>query len=406
MGSTNQRYTLLLEGTSNHTVDLEGGGKRFYKQIVKFGSWVSKYDPDAKMKLDKTWGQKIVDNFTRKVIPRVPVPLSHTDLPEYNTGEVVGVDLEKDGLYATLDIRDASAAQKIEDDLIWDVSISFSNEYVDPKSGDDVGPVLFHVALVNDPYLKGMKPFEALARKMNAIMLSESKETPMTLVKIKNDRDFSVTVSFKDGDTDKEVVLAPGEEVDVAEDVSKDVAKQVSEAEAPSKTESDDEAKEAAEKEAAEKEAAEKKAAAEEASKNEDELSRVKRERDEALSQLSTSKATDIYKTLLADGKIVPAQEAAFIALHTAPVGQIQLSDGSTKSSADLLTELFAAAPKRISFDEKGGDGAKEQTPYEKLSDSEKAGLKATGVSAEDYNKYGADEDINDNGSSNDDDEE
>jgi len=392
-----QRYSLFLADSPTEVIELEGGGKRFYKQIVKFGNWVSKYDPDAKMKLDKAWGEKIVANFKKKVIPRVPVPLSHTDLPEFNTGEVLGIDVKDDGLYATLDIRDSDAAAKIENDLIWDVSISFANEYIDPKSGEEVGPTLFHVALVNDPYLKGMKPFEALARKQNAIMLSENGDITMATAKVINDREFPVTVSYQDGDETKEVTIESGQEVEVPEEASEAVTEQVAKAEKPAEeTTTETETETATESETPQTTEPEK-------SEREQEL---EKELSETKAKLRQRDAEDAFTKLLSEGKVVPAQKDTFISLHLSADSTIKLSDGSTKSSTDLLTELLEAGPKRVDFSEKGNSGDEvEKTPWEKLSDEERAGNIALGVTAEEFNKVNSDQ-SNNTSSEDDEDEE
>jgi hypothetical protein len=98
--------------------------------------------------------------------------------------------------------------------------------------------------------------------------------------------------------------------------------------------------------------------------------------------------ADKLYSDLLHEGKIVPAQKAAFIALSTAATtGTISLADESTTSLSELLTNLFKAAPKRISFGEDGADGDEAKTPYDELSEEEKAATERLGVTPEEYNE-------------------
>lgn len=70
---------------------------------------------------------------------------------------------------------------------------------------------------------------------------SEDKENGMTYKTVKNSRDFSVKVSYKNaaGD-DVENQLNPGESVDVPEDQAGDVAEQIKDAEAPKSDEADE----------------------------------------------------------------------------------------------------------------------------------------------------------------------
>lgn len=374
--SMSERFLVPGEESSFETLELaDGGGTRFYKQIVKFGNWVNPLNPSQKMNLNKSWGQKIVQNFKDKRAGRVAVPLTHTDEPQANSGELVDVDMKDDGLWGTFDIRQPKTAQAIKDDLIWDNSISFDNHYIDKRTGEDVGPTLLHVALVNNPYVKGMSPFKALADGMNATMLSESKEKEMSKVTQKNERDFPVTVSYMDGDTEREHILAPGEEFEVPADAAQLVKSQIQNAEQPKPEDKKSEPDKPEPKKEPDKS---------------DDNEELKKQLSEVQTKLRERDANDAYKTLLSEGKIVPAQKDAFIALSLSEPTTVNLSDGKTKSSSQLLTDLLSAGPKRIDFSEKGkleGEAAP-KTAWDALTDEERAANDRLGVDKETYNKH------------------
>lgn len=382
----------------------EAKGTLFKKRIINFGEYADQWFPEYTLELDKeVWGKEVLENFKAKTVGRVYVPASHTDDPEKNRGEVLDMFLSEDGagIDAIIDVRDPETVAKIEGDLIWDVSIGFTMNWI-TKEGDEKGAAIYHVALVNNPYIEDMTPFEAFAKvtevcraelahsyQANAIMLSRvgiKKEFTMENVAIKNDKDFPVEVTFKEGEEDKTVTVQPGEEVQVPEDQKEAVEKVIADAVKPEDEEEDEE-------ETAEEKAAREAKEAEDADKD-SELARLRKSDAEF-----RKKAVDAeYSKLLKEGKIVPAQEKAFKALAMSGDSKVEFTkkDGKVTqlSVSKLLEKLFAHAPKAVEFSEKGSNKGKkkaeldkEQTPYDKLSEEAKAGLKATGVTKERYNE-------------------
>jgi len=413
-------------------------GTQYRKMIAKFGKWVNPLFPIEYMVLDKEWANQVKANFDAKIIDRVPVPLNHTDDVSANTGEVIELQVEEDGLYAIMEIRDWKTVGDINDELIFDVSISFDWNYVDTEKNVEHGPVLLHVALVNNPYLKGMSGFEKTAEqiakeeaeqsawgdlefltdfsskhKKSAIMLSESKakELREMFVTIKNDKDFPVTISVKDEDGEAvEKVLQPGEEVQVPSDQGEAVLKQVSDAvKADDEEGESDEDKAAREAKEAEDAAAAKKkeeddAAAAAAAGDEgltDEEKAAKAEKAE-LADLRAKNAklelSEKYNTLLKAGKITPAQKDRFMALAEVHTTTVQLS-GKQVNLSQIVSDILSAGPQVVKFSEDGTQETEEEKaarekreaeeaeaasgskkPSEELSDQEKAGMKAVGA--------------------------
>lgn len=415
-------------------------GTQYRKMIAKFGKWVNPFFPIEYMELDKEWADQVKANFDAKIIDHVPIPLNHTDDVSANTGELVELEVGTDGLYGILEIRDWSTTDKIESGVIFDVSISFDWNYVDTEGGKEHGPVLLHVALVNNPYLKGMTGFEKTAdqiakeeaeqsawgdlefltdfsskHKNSAIMLSESKAKElreMKFVTIKNDKDFPVTISVKDEDGEAvEKVLQPGEEVQVPSDQGEAVLATIAAAvKADDEEAESDEDKAAREAKEAEDAAAAKKkeeddaaaaAAAAEADKDlTDEEKAAKADKAE-LADLRAKNAklelSEKYGTLLKAGKITPAQKDRFMALAEVHATTVNLS-GKPVQLSQIVVDILSAGPQVVKFSEDGTQETEEEKaarekkeaeeaaaagtkkPSEELSDQEKAGMEAVGA--------------------------
>lgn len=415
-------------------------GTQYRKMIAKFGKWVNPLFPIEYMELDKEWADQVKANFDAKIIDHVPIPLNHTDDVSANTGELVELEVGTDGLYGILEIRDWSTTDKIESGVIFDVSISFDWNYVDTEGGKEHGPVLLHVALVNNPYLKGMTGFEKTVdqiakeeaeqsawgdlefltdfsskHKNSAIMLSESKAKElreMKFVTIKNDKDFPVTISVKDEDGEAvEKVLQPGEEVQVPSDQGEAVLATIAAAvKADDEEAESDEDKAAREAKEAEDAAAAKKkeeddaaaaAAAAEADKDlTDEEKAAKADKAE-LADLRAKNAklelSEKYQTLLSAGKITPAQKDRFMALAEVHGSTVNLS-GKPVQLSQIVVDILSAGPQVVKFSEDGTQETEEakaareakeaeeaaaagtKKPSELLSDQEKAGMEAVGA--------------------------
>lgn len=406
-------YTILQPDTSKavryaagDTEYPEAKGKIYKKRIINFGEYADQWFPEYFLHLDEAWGESVLTNFKAKTVGRVYVPASHTDDPDKNRGEVIDMFLSDDGkgIDAIIDIRDEETVEKIEADLIWDVSIGFTMNWI-TKDGEEKGPAIYHVALVNNPYIEDMTPFEAFAKltsecredvaktfNANAIMLSRSgikKEFSMEDEKIKiiNDKEFPVEVTFKEGDEDKTVTVEAGAEVEVPADQKEAVEALIADAVKPEDEEEEEESEE------------DKAARLKKEQEDADAESDKDKELAAARKQIQEYRAKEVdaeYSKLLKEGKIVPAQEKAFKALALAGDTKVEFSkDGKTSQLpvSELLKEFTKNAPKLVNYSEEGnnnGSGKKKvegQTPYDTLTDEAKAGLKATGVSKERYNE-------------------
>lgn len=388
----------------------EAKGTLFKKRIINYGEYADQWFPEYTLELDQAkWGKEVLENFKAKTVGRVYVPSSHTDDPDKNRGEVIDMFESEDGkgIDAIIDIRDPETVQKIDDDLIWDVSIGFTMNWI-TKEGDEKGAAIYHVALVNNPYIEDMSPFEAFAKisevcraelahsyNASAIMLSRSgikKELSkeIAMKPVKNDKEYPVEVTYKEGDEDKTVTVEPGAEVEVPEDQVDAVTAAIAESEAPEEEESDEDREAREEQERKDKEAED--AKSEEDKAKDAELSKLRKQN----AEFRAKQVDAEYDRLLKEGKIVPAQEKAFKALASAAESSVQFSTAKGKTASkpvsEMLTELFASAPKLVKFSEDGGEGGENKggegdTPYDKLDEKAKAGLQATNVTKERYNE-------------------
>lgn len=460
----NTRTVVMLSSSTLSAKDKgeEGDwkGRRFRKQIAAFGQLYSPLDGEECELLDEAWAEEMLANFEAKqsgkipTLPRVSIPFDHWSGTKDNAGEVVALEIVPgDGVYATLEIRDYEALYRLEQDLVFDVSMCFNWHYIDTRTGDDRGIVLEHVALVNDPFITGMNAFEEAPeqlkrneveaaeayldnfnRRTNAVvMFSKNKVEELAkmrkhfskdtegeepeVVEVTNDRDFDVVITVKDDDgEDVSKTVKAGETVEVPADQAEAVKKQIADAKDPNEKEGEGDDKESMSREGeadedkdgddkadegdgeADEAEADKKGEGddkENLSRSErEELSRLRAERNQA-------KAETAYQTMLSAGMIVPAQKDAFMQLHqnlSKAGGRVEFSRDGKKvelSTTELLEELVKAGGKRVQFNQTGstnGEAAdKDDAAISKnLSQEEVEGLKANGISTKQIDELAA----------------
>lgn len=423
----NTRTVVMLSSSTLSAKDKgeEGDwkGRRFRKQIAAFGQLYSPLDGEECELLDEAWAEEMLANFEAKqsgkipTLPRVSIPFDHWSGTKDNAGEVVALEIVPgDGVYATLEIRDYEALYRLEQDLVFDVSMCFNWHYIDTRTGDDRGIVLEHVALVNDPFITGMNAFEEAPeqlkrdeaeatleeaeaylnnfnRRTNAVvMFSKNKVEELAkmrkhfskdtegeqpeVVEVTNDRDFDVVITVKDDDgEDVSKTVKAGETVEVPADQEEAVKKQIADAKDPNEKdgEGDDKENLSREGEADEDKDGDDKAdegdgeadEAEADKKGEgDDKENLSRSEREELSRLraerNQAKAETAYQTMLSAGMIVPAQKDAFMQLHqnlSKAGGRVEFSRDGKKvelSTTELLEELVKAGGKRVQFNQTG----------------------------------------------------
>lgn len=135
----------------------------FRKQILKIGKWYHWGAPGGILEVTDKVVANIAKNFKQKILDHVFVPLSHTNDPSKNAGEVLKLIKTKDGLDAVIEIKDKNVVEKIQQGLIKSISASLDSNYFVSKKNKFVGPTMLHAALVAEPFIKGMGNFIPLS---------------------------------------------------------------------------------------------------------------------------------------------------------------------------------------------------------------------------------------------------
>lgn len=429
----------ILQFATEDTDKATLSGSTLRKQIAKFGEWVNPEYPwfsdDPIMSLDEAWGATIVKNFVEDSLGSpVPVPVNHTDDSSANAGVVKSLEVVAgDGLYALVDILDEEVLAKVEKGLIFDVSISFAWDFVRQDNGKHYGATLLHVALVNTPYLIGMKSFEKVGEALSklskslspvslsktsdgAIMLSRTKVKELSkdmseLTNVKNENEFDVTIKVTRDEEEVEEVVKAGEEVSVPEDVAEEVKTQFEEAEAPKEEDSKD--PETGEEEEDSKESEDKKEEEpedeEDPKKEDEEEEDPKSEEESSKSELSRVKLENEeykvkaeYSALLSKGLVIPAQEAKIVGLAKLSQGvELSTDNGKKVSLTSIVFDILKAGAVKFSTEEVGsGEEGKEdeeeegseddKKPSERLSEDELNGFKAVGADVDKMDEMAA----------------
>lgn len=165
------------------------GPKTFRKRILRWGRWSHPNAPGGVLDVNPAMGAVLVANFSAGVWDHVAVTKGHpkdeADALDKAAGHVLSLDVVNsgtadDGVYAIFQANDETAP-KIGNE-IKGCSGGIIPNYVDHELGGKgaVGPVLGHLALTNEPYIKDLGPFETahLANKQRALLLSERTELP------------------------------------------------------------------------------------------------------------------------------------------------------------------------------------------------------------------------------------
>lgn len=425
-----RKYLFSNEVLSLTEDAVSGDVKQYRKMLFRYGDYIDQSTGERDTKFDKKLAEEVKKNFDDKVIEHVPVPVDHDRDPLANAGELISLEVGDDGLYGVIEIRDWDIINRIDRKLIFDVSIGIYWNYQDTETGEDKGATLFHVALVNDPYIEHMSDFEAILaeesdsdddnvrgrrelmrglatrlsqahREKSAIMFSVSanannrKEYSM-LVDVINDREFDVVVKYTQDGEEKTATIKAGETIQVPEDQAEAVKQQIAEAEEPKE---DDEMSKGEQDGEAKKEASESEEKSEETDKKGE--SEAKEDKKEAEGEVKLSKAqaqeyaklrrenaelkaNEAYAKMLSDGYITPAQESAYKNIKLATIleptaTQFSKADGSKFSLGDELDKLLRSGNKKVEYSQTGSrnaDGESEEKPLsESLSKAEREEL-------------------------------
>jgi len=367
MHKVNKQYTFTDTADSRPVFQLNlsdstavelGEGNTFRKQILKIGKWHHWAADNGQLEITKAKISELVKNFKAGVLDSVPVPLTHTSDPAKNTGVVKELIETDEGLDAVIEIRDESIVEKIRKGLITAISASFDPNYLLKKTKEFVGPVLLHAALVSEPYIKGMGKFVALSDEFEGREIVQLEDIEFDvkaslkqvfdiLAKVQKHIEKTDTVDVeaakkKDGASCK---MEDGSEGQMYDGECKPITKKELNGE---ETQTEEEVKEPETK------------VEETAASESEEVAPT--------ADVSLSDSIKTYEEYLRQGKVVPAQKEAFIALCDS-MKAIQLTD-STVDVTSLIDGFMASQPKLVNFSE---DGTVETPVEAKPTDAETA---------------------------------
>lgn len=127
-------------------------GKTFWYNILPISKFVY-IKPNGKketIQITKELCEKIADNF-KKGIPHYqpPVNISHNDFAG-SYGKVIDMEARDDGLWIKVELSE-SGYELVKEGKFRYMSAEFTENYVEKKTGNEVGPVFLGVALTNRP---------------------------------------------------------------------------------------------------------------------------------------------------------------------------------------------------------------------------------------------------------------
>lgn len=152
-------------GTAAVELARKSTGKLFRKHILNKGTLIHPATGE-KLDIDDDFVATLKKNFDDKVCDIVQVPLAndkneHSEDPDRNIGEVIGIEETDDKVYAVLDIRDEKAAPKMGKTLLGASAMMHLN-YKDTRTGEYKGPTLLHSCVTNRPYVLGLDDYEEI----------------------------------------------------------------------------------------------------------------------------------------------------------------------------------------------------------------------------------------------------
>jgi hypothetical protein len=148
-------------------------GKKFVKEVITEGAYVHPQNKNQQMNMTVERFQEWVNNFKKKLVDIVYVPFNHSDHPNDNTGFIedlfIGNSETKPGkkaLFAKFNIVLDDVASKIGKTILGN-SIGVER-FFSPETGEDMGEVMGHIALTNEPYIPHLGEFRAVAFSKDA----------------------------------------------------------------------------------------------------------------------------------------------------------------------------------------------------------------------------------------------
>lgn len=154
----------------------------FRKRVLYEGKFVHPSDPSKWLVITKEHLQDAVRNFQNKVMDKVPTFWTHAAQdPRNMAGEVVGLEVGlgedgKESLYSLTRLDDPAAVNYAKENK-GGVSVGMDHEYREHVTGNKVGLVIKHLALVPQGWIHKLGEFIPIPQSMSdaAVNLEETK---------------------------------------------------------------------------------------------------------------------------------------------------------------------------------------------------------------------------------------
>lgn len=329
-------------------------GRLFKKHILNYGDLIYPGVKGGKVHIDSKFADTLITNFSNGVCDIVQVPKAgpnneHTEDPDRNIGEVIGIekDDETGKIYSLIDARDEAAADKLGKTLIGASAMMHLN-YTDTKTGQKVGPTLLHVAVTNRPYITNLDEFgEVLAASADGssdavLLAAPTQEVPM-------DKEALIKALLDEHGVDVAALTAKAEKADEAVALTADIKEKLGEAGVlklsnGETTTSDDIVG----------------AVADLGTK----VVSLSNTLDEVVKASAKERAAAVVDGLIAEGKIIPAEKDARVALYLShkeifdslvpaePIVNLSNSTNSAERGSDFIVGSASADDKKMIEDE------------------------------------------------------
>jgi hypothetical protein len=141
-------------------------GRLFRKHILNKGKLHHPGLPGVEIEVDDKFVTTLTKNFQDGVCDIVQVPVAndkneHTEDPTRNIGEVIGIEEKDNKVYALVDVRDSTSADKLGKTMLGASAMMHLN-YTNTKTNKKVGPTLLHMCVTNRPYVTGLDDYEEI----------------------------------------------------------------------------------------------------------------------------------------------------------------------------------------------------------------------------------------------------
>jgi hypothetical protein len=151
----------VLATPSRDTPTTRVGRRVYRKHALPFTTFA--YRDGRTVSITPEFARRMKENFDAGVRDIVPVPArgagGHSDDWRDSKGRTVGLEVDPDkGIFVTIEV-DEEADRAIAANKLGGVSLSFDEDWFDPRQGQRIGPVLRHTALTNVNYIHGTEPF-------------------------------------------------------------------------------------------------------------------------------------------------------------------------------------------------------------------------------------------------------